>query len=510
MLTSMKSARLIAGLLCVLCAKADSLGLAAASNSSPTTMEMVVQNKIIKKLTPQFFGFNLELPAFQASLWDKNAHQVPPSVLEYLRRFPGAVYRYPGGTVANHFDWSAAVGAESTRPNRQLVDWQPAGVVQFGPAEYLNFVQQVNGTAWYVLNLYGEYSHESSPEQVARSAKQLTTFMKAQQANGLPGVYRWELGNELDRGNYRWPASKYIAVSKEVISAVQQADSKAQFVGMAQDWQHTGVSTFGVDYNQAVAQELQPNVKEFAGHLYYDGEPWGPPVARVLKQFEKNTKAIQAGTSNAAMWVTEHARTPPGTPNDPGWKKNWTQSANLDAAISVADMMINLARTPKVQGTFIHALHGSSGPWPMFHQQKEGGFRPSAVFWGLILLRETLLGNVLDGAVNIPLNDAKNSKKTMNALVQTNDTKTRFSVWLVNRGDEQVPGQFSVMQLAGKKILVKSASLSGKENRDGNYTTPFQVFPVRDQVKISIDASGKFILPIPAHSLFTAAIEVLP
>lgn len=509
MFTLMKSTRLIAGLLCIFCAKADSLGF-SASASSTTATEIAVQNKIIKKLTPQFFGFNLEIPPFQASLWDKNAHQVPPAIVEYLRRFPGAVYRYPGGTVANHFDWAAAIGSEAIRPARQIVDWQPAGVVQFGPAEYLNFVQQVNGTAWYVLNLYGEYSHESSPAQVANSAKQLTAFMKTQQASGLPGVYRWELGNELDRGKYRWPASKYIAVSKEVISAVQQADNKAQFVGMAQDWQHTGVSIFGVDYNNAVARGLQANVKEFAGHLYYDGEPWGPPVARVLKQFEKNTKAIQAGASNATMWVTEHARTPLGTPEDPGWNKNWTQSANLDATISVADMMINLARTPKVQGTFIHALHGSSGPWPMFHKQKEGGYRPSAVFWGLILLRETFLGNVLEGSVNVSSNEGQNSKKGINALVQTNDAKTRFSVWLVNRGDEQVSGQFSMMQLAGKKILVKSASLSGKENRDGNYTTPFQVFPVREQLKISVNANGKFTLPIPGHSLFTAGIEVLP
>lgn len=508
MFASMKVARVVAGVLCVVCAKADSVGL--GSSVSNSTLDIVVQNKSIKRLTPQFFGFNLELPAFQASLWDKNAHQVPSVIVDYLRRFPGAVYRYPGGTVANHFDWAAAVGPESTRPSRQMVDWQPAGAVQFGPAEYLNFVQQVNGTAWYVLNLYGEYSRESPPEQVADSAKELTRFMKEQQASGLPEIYRWELGNELDRGKYRWPASKYVAVSKEVISSIQQVDSKAHFVGMTQDWQQTGVSTFGVDYNRTVAHDLLPSVKEFAGHLYYDGEPWGPPVKNVLKQFEKNTKAVQSGSPDTAMWVTEHARTPLGTPDDPGWKKNWTQSANLDAVISVGDMMINLARTPKVQGTFIHALHGSSGPWPMFHKQKEGGFRPSAVFWGLILLRETLLDNVLDSSINTSLNQDQNSKKDINALVQSNEAKNRFSVWLVNRSEEQVPGQFSMTLLAGKTILVKSASLSGKENLDGNYTTPYQVFPVRDQIKLSVDANGKFTLPIPAHSLFTAAIEVLP
>ncbi|MBD5803747.1 Intracellular exo-alpha-(1-_5)-L-arabinofuranosidase [Azoarcus sp. Aa7] len=467
-----------------------------------------VNSNSIRKLSPQFFGFNLEIVEFQNSLWNSREQRVEPSVIEYLRRLPGAVYRYPGGTVANNFDWKSATGPTSSRPVQKIVDWQVASVVQFGPAEYLNFVREVSGTAWYVVNLQGSVSSSIQLEALASSASQLAIFMSNLQSKGMPRVFRWELGNELDRGRYRWPALRYVAASKEIADALRSNYEDAEIVGMTQDWEHTGASVAGVDYNTAVARDLKDNVSEFAGHAYYDGAPWGPVVPRVVRQLCKNLDAIRRGAPNSVMWVTEHGRTPLGTPKDPGWKFNWPQTGDLSAAISVADMMISLSRMPNIRGAFVHSLHGTSGPWPMFHKHVSGTVSPSAVYWAIVLLREDLLEDVLQINVRTSNNASNGVGYDANIAVLSNLERSRFSVWMTNRSSEGSVAKIYIPPLAGKKIVLKVAHLTGSDPTDSNYVNPYKVFPVRNKIVVDVSRTGEFSLTVPPYSVYVAGFEI--
>ena len=467
-----------------------------------------VENTALRKLSPQFFGFNLEIIEFQSSLWNKKDQQVEPNIIEHLRRFPGAVYRYPGGTVANHFDWKAATGPLASRSAQKIMSWQPtANIIEFGPAEYLNFVSQVNGKAWYVLNMYGGLSGAEDPSALADSASQLVLFMNDLQSKGLPSIYRWELGNELDRGQYQWSASKYAMTSQEIVAAVRRSNMDAEMVGMTQDWEHTGASVSGVNYNTTVALDLKQYASEFAGHLYYDGAPWGPSIPRVIKQLCKNFESVKMGSSNGTLWVTEHGRTPLGTPDDPTWKTRWPQTGDLGAAISVSDMMISLARTSGINGAFVHSLHGTNGPWPMFHKNRDGMLNPSAVYWALVLLREVLLDDVLNVTI-ATTNHGVGEGYDINAAVFSNSERSRFSLWIVNRSPKQTVATFYIPPLSGKRVIVKLAQLSGSESSASNYDTPFKVFPSRHEVLVDVDARGYFSLDIPAYSVYVSAIEV--
>lgn len=469
-----------------------------------------VESVGIRKLSPQFFGFNLELVEFQNSLWNSIDRRVEPSVVEYLRRFPGAVYRYPGGTVANNFDWKAATGALSSRPAQKIVDWQAAKTVQFGPAEYLDFVKEVSGTAWYVVNLHGAISRADQLENLTSSLSQLAIYMGNQRSKGMPSIFRWELGNELDRGRYRWHAAKYVNVSREIAGVLRSSYKDAEIVGMTQDWEHTGASIAGINYNTEVGRELKREVREFAGHAYYDGAPWGPAVPRVLRQLCKNLDSVRQGAPNSVMWVTEHGRTPVGTPNDSGWKSNWPQTGDLGAAISVADMMISLAHTQNIQGAFVHSLHGTSGPWPMFHKQPDGTLRPSTVYWAMVLLREGLLDDVLKTNVRTS-NDAVNGVGyDTNTVVLSNLDRSRFSVWMVNRGQEMSVAKFHIPSLSGKRVVVKLAHLSGSNPTDANYVNPYKIFPVRGEMLVDVSLRGEFSLSVPAYSVFVAGLEISP
>lgn len=480
---------------------------AGASQSSGNSCFLVrAENTTFRKLSPQFFGFNLELVEFQNSLWNSLNQRVEPAVVEYLRRFPGAVYRYPGGTVANNFDWRAAIGPISGRLEQKIVGWQAARVVQFGPVEYLNFVKEVNGTAWYVVNLHGDIVSSRKLDSLIGSASPLAIFMGSQRSNGMPSIYRWELGNELDRGHYRWPASKYISISKEIAKVILKAYDGAKIVGMTQDWEHTGASIFGVNYNTAVASDLKGYVGEYAGHAYYDGKPWGPAVNRVVRQLRKNLEEVRSGAPNSVLWVTEHGRTPLGTPSDPTWKSNWPQTADLGAALSVADVMISLAKTKNIEGAFIHSLHGTAGPWPMFHKQIDGTLRPSAVFWALLLLREGLLEDVLKTELRVSDNGKNSAEVDSNSIILSDASRARFSIWMVNRKSNKMENGFEIPSLAGKRVVVKFALLTGSNTADSNYINPHKVFPLRGEISIDVGIAGKFQLEVPENSVYVANI----
>lgn len=468
---------------------------------------ITVQSTTFRKITPQFFGFNLELIEFENSLWNKRDHRVEASVVRYLQRFPGAAYRYPGGATANFFDWKAATGPVSSRSPQQLVDWQPARAVQFGPAEYLDFVREVRGTPWYVLNLYGSFQSQQPIQAMTKSAADLARFMGSQRSKGSPSIFRWELGSELDRGSFRWPASTYASAAKVIAASVRADGGATEFVAMAQDWPHTGASTPGVNYNATVAQELALETTEFAAHLYYDGAPWGPPLPRVVRQFCKNLGSIKGVAPRDTMWVTEHGRTPIGTPDDLAWKSNWPQTGSLAAAISSADMMITLARTNDVNGAFVHALHGA-GPWPIFHKRSDGAIYPSAVYWAMVLLRETLMDDVLNATVSTTNHGADSAGYDTNAAVLADLSRSRITAWLVNRSAHESLALIRIPLLAGRRIGIKIGTLTSKDPADGNYVEPYKVFPMRREVLLEVDANGAFPLPLPAHSVTTLNIEL--
>jgi alpha-N-arabinofuranosidase len=461
-----------------------------------------------RKLFPQFFGFNLETIEFENSLWNIADRRVDPNVIRYLQRFPGAVYRYPGGSVVNQFDWKSAVGPESTRNPQKVVPWLGARIVRFGPAEYLDFVKQVGGTPWYTLNLYGSIESSLPAQYLADSAAGLAKFMSNRVASGLPGIYRWELGNELDRGSIKWSPEVYTAMAKKVASAVSSSYIGAEFVGMIQDWAHVSFSRQSLNYNTAVAQGLSSTTREFAAHLYYDGAPWGPPLPRVLRQLCENIASVKKIVPNPSIWVTEHARTPVGTPDDPAWKSNWPQTASLAAGISTADMMISLAKRNDVRGAFIHALHGTNGPWPFFHKGKDGVIYPSAVYWSMVLLRESMLEDVLTSRF-ITTNSARSDVGyDTNAVVMANGARSHFATWAVNRTPNNIDLAITIPRLANRKILVGISTISGESLEDSNYSKAYSIFPRRHNIEVDADANGTFLFSQAPYSVNALKIEI--
>lgn len=462
----------------------------AAVASIPAGLSLAVDEQVVRQIDPAFFGFNLENTEFQLSLWDSEHHRVRPEVHDFLKaHFPGAVYRYPGGTTSNFHRWKKSVGAVTKRPAVTINDWIDLPRIEFGVDEYLDFVDSTAGQVWYVLNLKGDIDRLVSQETLAAEAGELARHIAARKTP----VFRWELGNELDRFEDKWIPDLYVTRAQAVLNEVRSVDRQARFVGMMADFDaqaDRGVSAS--QYNQAVAKGLRGDgVSEYAQHLYYDGPPNGPHMVNRLEHLcQSISDAGRAGVMDSGFWITEHARWPQGEEGRE-WQESWRKSADLGASISMADLIIASTQLKAVKGSALHALHGTSGPWPMFHRPEGAkAYHPSVPMHAYAMLRETLLPNVLQTRSSSANPAGYEAGYSARGTVLSNDDRSRYSVWAINRDAAPMKVSLSIPSMAGRKYSATLRQLSAASDTVHNYERQVLAGPQQQRVELSFNDKG--------------------
>jgi alpha-N-arabinofuranosidase len=457
----------------------------------------------VKRIDPAYFGFNVEWVGFQDDLWDGSTKRIQPEVAAWLRKLDGAIYRYPGGTVANHFIWRDATGPQ--RNPQKAVDWTGPIPALVGIDEYFSFLNDVGGQAWLVANLYGEFGHEHPIEQVSDDARHFAASVSSAAKAARVPVVRWELGNELDRGNGAWSAEKYSSRAGRVAAAIRQSAPDAHFVAIWPDYDaYPGVPA--TEYVRRSLAALPPEIDEFAQHMYFDGPPGGPPVPNRLMHMCSLLQAAERSSRPGRIWVTEFGRWPPGNPEDPNWKNGFPLTANLESAIGIADFIIGTTQIRDIEGTQIHNLSSSKGPWPMFHRNR-GHFVPSAVFDALLVLRQGLIGDVLPTTVAAPM-DARSRSPMVRATAVASADRKAYRLSLVNRGDRPVSVHIAGLPAGAAARL--TASLIADENRlANNYAVADRVAIAHiDEAGLKLDRRNGLSIEVPEHAVM--AVEFLP
>lgn len=465
----------------------------------------------VKRIGGEFFGFNLEWVPFQLSLWDDSKGRVDAALPEMLKPFSGAVYRYPGGSGSNFFDWSEAALPRSNRAKKIRFGWSPSMSVSFGPEEYLNFVAEVSGTPWYVANLYGREDGELSPEQMASEAGQLARQLMGFRSKGSPAVIRWELGNELDRLSKKWPPEKLAKVGERVSKAIRVADPAAKFLVLQQEYPAMQAEGFSQErYNEQLGVLSRDYVSEYVAHLYYDGgrsEMPLPVKIRSMCSAMDGLKKIRPDLREIPFWITETARVPEGM-WDKDSQKVWPQSANLQAAISVADLFVSSAKIPSVKGAFVHALHASKGPWPMFHRGSDGSLHASTVFHALRLLRESMLPVVLTTSVASENVGGYGGGYDVNAVVMSDLERKKISIWAVNRSGEVASVPFVLSGVGEGKVRAMVSVLTDESPMANNYANRNRIKPAVSEAQIVRDKRSGFRFDLAPHSVTTIQFDV--
>ena len=473
---------LCACLLCTACTPnvtAQPTAQVETEDQSARDLELTIltDRQIRPQLPPALFGFNIHQWHFQDEL-TLSRGRVRPHVIQELRKLPGAIYRYPGGLLANVFDWPNARGTQGNRRPQKLVKWSSAQKVSFGLEEYLDFVMATGGQPWLVANLVGWHAdkimHELPIEQVAAENAAVVAaawkYLKKHNYLDAREPLYVELGNELDRAKWEWPHQKYIERSRATIEAIKAVVPNVRFVAFLRDfdWRYRDAARAGQysrmpDFVSDVLQAL-PEVNDFSLHYYYDDPglehknpkkiPWR------LRQFQNTLAVAKQVRPNIQLWVTEHARGVNLTQPKPMSRARVT--SNFDAALSVADFMGAMVAMPEVAGAALHGLN--AGPWQVFDATAQHrDLRPRPTLPLMQMLADQVGKPVLEHVLRDSKPPVYADQYTLRATVF--DHGLSQVVWIVNR--DELPRELKVVQQQGNQRTPCSVQMLRVMNRSG-------------------------------------------
>ncbi len=456
----------------------------------------VDDQKVRAELPATFFSFNVNYFNFQNDYVDPRTGKVAPAVIDLLREFKGSYYRYPGGTIANDFDWRSAVGPYQARRSVKPLKWAQARPVRFGLEEYQSFLESVGGRPWYVLNLTGfnEKQAEAFAEddQVAASNGELARLYSKM----FPGAHYYQLGNELDRSQYEWPVERYVSRSKATMSAISKADPDAKFVPFLRDfdWKYRTRpgSSPGPAFSASVMKQLA-EAQDFSLQIYYDTpseEGRKSDIAWRERLIKKTISAVQDARNNkkTSVWITEHARANPR----PQTAHDIEHTSGMDGAISSADFILAMAQVPEVQGMFWHALGG--GKWQLI-QLREGGVAiPTPIYSMLKLLRQHSTGVVLDTRCGPESDTAYEGGYDIRATA-FDSGNGRFVLWVVNRSADAK--QLNIRRKSASGLSLKGTRMVLTQGRDGALSADLR----SEQQRVDFDGQGSGFVTIPGRAV---------
>ncbi|MEE9494454.1 MAG: hypothetical protein V3W04_13890 [Gammaproteobacteria bacterium] len=475
-----------------------------------------IKDKVVLRSSfpDQLFGFNINYRPFQEQLWNNNKHQVKEDVIAYLAEFPGAILRYPGGLVANAFDWKNAVGPVNRRLPQKTVFKQPSARVSFGIDEYLAMLKQVDGHFWYVLNLVGtrpmQPLQEASESQVARKNLRLAEYLVKKDPDT---VHYYQLGNELDRHFYEWSPEKYMTRARKTIKEIKSVDKNAKFVAFLRDfiWTYKEDKSRGSNPPEDLMKTVMdglPEVKDYSLHHYYNGKRTdgrSRDLTFWLKRMQRSIRTYQSiRGEDPSIWITEHARQMSST--RPAKDLTIQYVSNLGGALSTADYLIAIAQVPQIKGAVWHGLN--AGPWQLFDAKVHyRDLRPRPVYWGLRVLRETRLPLVLKTKTSSPNHSGYKGGYDVRAVAFSDNDRNTLGLWLVNYASEPVTATINFKPFSSSKVNVHHVYLGGEEKRDPDDLTiaPNQTKQER-HLTTAVSKEGLLTLTLPPASVSNYAI----
>jgi alpha-L-arabinofuranosidase len=194
------------------------------SRRQPETTIVIQANSNRGSAPTNLLGANHHFDANGRGLWDPVSDAPVPAVVQGARRAGLRAMRFPGGTVANMYDWKRAIGPEH---GCQVVG--PHGRVKrgtaitrglaFGPDELMRFVDQMGAKANIMVPFVNETPDDAADwveymngqAGVAANPNGGVDWADVRAANGHQtpyGVRWWEIGNEQHHAPSRYWLSR--------------------------------------------------------------------------------------------------------------------------------------------------------------------------------------------------------------------------------------------------------------------------------------------------------------
>lgn len=463
------------------------------------------------------FGFNIPWMNFQRGYW-RNQH-VRPEVIEWLKPFSGAVYRYPGGEVSNWFEWHKAVGPVALR-DKQHTNFGQYAKAEFGFDEFLDFVKAVNGVPLVTVNLKGT-KKDIWDDKAARTSN-VAWVRYAIQREGAVGssslpfcqegrkcpVLWWELGNELDWGDGAWTAERYVGRARTVGSEMLAVEPTLKLIAQTSSSPWSKKRFFGTtvdEFDRAVGEGLADIAYGYAYHPYYDG--MSIPSVNHYMESAINGLSVTSSGGPPAIFITEHARWP-DKPAFGDWQVNWGQTGNLGGAISTSDYLLSQMMIPNVRTAMWHAL-GAWGPWQLFYVNPNSDhIYPNVVYWGLRVLRQGLLDDAIKIRASSPNDSDYHGGYDVRSVFMRKADGSRYSLMTVNRSGKEQKTRLAIPKWAGRSVNARQYYITGNSKGDANVDGVENRVVMQDRTMvIQFDMTGQATISLPAFGVSSVIFE---
>ena len=184
----------------------------AATDSAGAVIE-VGTRPIAQPIPREIVGANHRWPQNGLGMWDAGNDGPVPRLVDLAAQTGVALVRYPGGTVANLFQWKKAIGPQEQRGCQ--VGGGFVGAAEpfdsvYGPDENQRFVAAIGAATTIMTNATTQTPQDAADfveylnAPVGANPNGGTDWARVRAANGHPepyGIRVWELGNELYLGN---------------------------------------------------------------------------------------------------------------------------------------------------------------------------------------------------------------------------------------------------------------------------------------------------------------------
>lgn len=316
----------------------------------------------------------------QPFFWDESRQTITQKSHELVSKFPLHLLRFH---AENHYAWKQMVGPVDQRTPIEHHFDHSFYRTNPGFADYLSWASSLRNRP--------ELSMIASPlrpiielaELVAYCNQTSSPMAQLRAKHGHPKPYfvkHWEMGNELDwRGRTgrditdqnkyqktlgRITVDRYIELLKPRIATMKQVDPDILIYAHAKSAPFFSQNPNWPNWHRKIIKQLGDQIDGIIIHPYYDGYT----VTTCMQSIDALASDIAASQSpHLKIWVNEHAR----------WvnfktKRPWSDSWNLQGAISTTDFLIHLIQRPQVAAANYWAL-AHQGPWRMIQRQNKKG-----------------------------------------------------------------------------------------------------------------------------------------
>lgn len=240
-------------------------------------------SKTVSIINPRIFGTNLEWFNDAGGLASKEP-QLKEKITQLTKTQGVTVMRFPGGTLADFYDWRDGIGPVELRPNRKHPTDSGTSNNNFGSPEFFRFLQDTHSEGLITVNV-GTGTAKAAADWVAYANQSQHSAREKDGFKTPANIKLWEIGNELYLpGN---PGEKIITLTPEAYAqkylefsrAIKKVDPTVTTIAIGVAKSHIGPDTQYSDWTKILLEKAGKEIDMIAVHnayfpmLYHERQP---------------------------------------------------------------------------------------------------------------------------------------------------------------------------------------------------------------------------------------------